>query len=186
MNISRKEIQRNATRVSAHMGGFTLFEYMVTLLISGIAMANSVPSFVQLIDDNRLSSQTNTLVATLRLARSEAVRRGEPVLLCPSNAARTDCGTDANAWENGWLVRTRSGQAIREVPALQGGNQLSGSNDLATGLAFNAMGEPSSSGYFMLCEDSRRGHAREVDINQIGHIRVTQHDSGTASCSTSA
>ena len=178
--------QNTAGRLPARMSGFTLFEYLVTLIVAGIAMANSAPSFVQLVDSNRLSSQTNALVGTVRLARSEAVRRGEQVTLCPANESATDCGDGSNAWKNGWLVRTNDGLVLREVPALEGGNVLSGSTNLATGVAFNAMGEPSASGHFLLCEGLRQGQAREVDINEIGRIRVIRHSGGNSSCTAAA
>lgn len=48
---------------------------MVTLAVLAIILSIAVPSFADLIRSNRAESQRATLVNSLNLARSEAIRR---------------------------------------------------------------------------------------------------------------
>ena len=82
--------------------GFTLIELLVTVAVAAILAVVAVPGFRSLIQVNRAATQTNTLVSALTFARSEAIRRGTTVSMCPSSN-QTSCtgGTD---WSVGWVV----------------------------------------------------------------------------------
>ena len=86
--------------------GFTLLELLVALLIVALVTAWGIPNFRETVRNNRLSSYTNDLLATLNLARSEATRRNVSVTVRRvDNLSSTNLGTGAN-WENGWDVFT--------------------------------------------------------------------------------
>lgn len=76
----------------AYKKGFTLIELLVTLAVLAIVMAFAVPSFQQLIANNRLSTEVNTLVSALQLARSEAVKRGTEVSVAATNGTSLVAG----------------------------------------------------------------------------------------------
>ena len=59
--------------------GFTLLELMVTVAVAAILATVAVPGFRDLIQNNRVTTQTNELVTALNFARTEAVKRGRPV-----------------------------------------------------------------------------------------------------------
>ncbi len=87
-------------------GGFTLIELLVTISIAVILMTVAVPGFQDFFRNNRLASQSNDLLASLALARSEAIRRGTRVTLCKSadpTAATPACST-SGTWAQGWIV----------------------------------------------------------------------------------
>ena len=55
--------------------GLTLIELMVTLTVLAILATIGIPSLAELIRSNRVTAQTNELVAVVHLARTEAIRR---------------------------------------------------------------------------------------------------------------
>lgn len=84
------------TRVS----GFTLVELMVTIAIVAILAAIAFPSFQDSMRSNRVATATNELMASLALARVEALRSPGGAFVCTSTAG-TACD---GAWDDGWIV----------------------------------------------------------------------------------
>jgi prepilin-type N-terminal cleavage/methylation domain-containing protein len=86
--------------------GFTLLELMTAVAVLGILLGLGVPSFTQMIRNNRVVANTNELVVALSAARSEAVKRGLPVTVCARSGPTSDvCRTGtASNWGSGWLV----------------------------------------------------------------------------------
>jgi type IV fimbrial biogenesis protein FimT len=83
-----------------YANGFTLVELMVTVAIVAILLAVALPSFQSSFRSNRVATTTNELLASLSLARSEALRNTRGAAVCTS-ANGTACG---GGWNNGWLV----------------------------------------------------------------------------------
>ena len=73
---------------------FTLPELLITLGILTVLTSVGVPGTVQFIDNQQLATTSNHLAADLLLARSESIKRRQPVLV--------DNG-DGN-WQSGWQV----------------------------------------------------------------------------------
>jgi type IV fimbrial biogenesis protein FimT len=105
-----KKLQSWAGSV-AGTAGFTILELMITVAVLGILVGVGVPSFTDMIRQNRLSASTNDLLTATAIARSEAVKRGGPVTLCPANPLGNNCSGNA-LWSNGWIVFNDEG-AVR-------------------------------------------------------------------------
>jgi type IV fimbrial biogenesis protein FimT len=108
----KKSQPRTARRADA--SGFTLLELMITVAVLAILMGIAVPSFSEMIRQNRLATQTNDLLTATAVARSEAVKRGSRVTLCPADG--NDCSGDEN-WSRGWLVITDDGPNVGALDA---------------------------------------------------------------------
>ena len=77
--------------------GFTLIELMVSLALLAILLGIAVPAIRDFVVKQRVSSATNSLMMSLVLARSEAVKLNRDVRVVPSTAA-------ASGWNDGWCL----------------------------------------------------------------------------------
>ncbi len=83
--------------------GFTLVELVIVCTIVGILLAVGVPSFRYVTTSNRVSAEINGLLGDLQYARSEAIREGLTISVCPTSNG-SSCLTTGSAWQSGWLV----------------------------------------------------------------------------------
>lgn len=105
---------------SPDIRGFTLVELLVSVTVLSILLVVGVPAFQSFIQNNRQTSQLNTVVMTLLSARSEAIRSNTPVVVCTSTDGKQcrNCGSDTECgnWEDGWMVFT---DVVRTDPATE-------------------------------------------------------------------
>jgi type IV fimbrial biogenesis protein FimT len=73
--------------------GFTLIELIITMVILAIVTMAAIPSFSNMIQNNKRAADTNLLVSSINFARTEAIKRGANVTFS------TDGGL-----ESGWCV----------------------------------------------------------------------------------
>jgi len=86
--------------------GYTLIELMSALAVLATLLVVGVPQLKVYFQGNRMVTNTNDMIASLGLARSEAIRRGIRVSMCKSSnadSATPTCDTTAN-WQDGWIV----------------------------------------------------------------------------------
>lgn len=88
--------------------GFTLIELMVTITIGVILTSLGVPMMRNIVERNAVSNNINSFVGAVNLARSEAIKRGIPVVVCRSDNAETSasptCASSGSEWKSGWIV----------------------------------------------------------------------------------
>lgn len=88
------------------MRGLTLVELMVTIMVLALLAVIAAPGVRDFMLRNRSSAQSLELVASVNLARAEAIKGGVQATICKSanpTAASPGC-TNSGAWEQGWIV----------------------------------------------------------------------------------
>lgn len=106
----------------ARQCGTTLPELLVTLALVSLA-AGAVGGLHGLIQENRMVAEVNRFVSALHLARSEAVKHGRRVVLCPSRDG-AGCAS-STAWSRGWLLfASENREREADEPLLQAGSPL--------------------------------------------------------------
>jgi type IV fimbrial biogenesis protein FimT len=83
--------------------GFSLMEMLIVIAIVAILLALGVPSFKYVTQSNRSTSEINSLLASLQLARAEAIKEGQKVSVCPSTDGVT-CLVGVSDWQSGWII----------------------------------------------------------------------------------
>jgi len=166
--------------------GYTLLEVMITMALLAIVMAIGVPSMTTFIQNDRLTTQINTLVGHLAYARSEAVTRSQQVGVCVSSNT-TSC-TGGNNWEEGWIIYVdTSGNGafdagepvLRAKQPLEGGNTMK-PQTIGTEVVYDYRGfaRAGSVGSFSLCDSRGAGYGKAIAISNTGRVRKE----GTVTC----
>lgn len=167
--------------MNKHNTGLTLIELMVTLAVAIILLSAGIPLMQGFIAKNRSTTEANALVSALNLARSEAVKSGAPVTVCPVDdpaAENPGCGTgDVLNWTNGFLVfldengnRTvdSSDQRVRRWDPLHVETVFA---EAPTAVQFLATGEAASAEEFEL-RSGESSPERCVSVNAVGQIQT--------------
>ena len=109
------------TVIRNRLGGFTLIELMMTMVVVGILVTLAAPSFNDFVLKSRVNSATTELQMSLLLARSEAAKRNSGVTITPVNTA---------AWTQGWSVTYVDGggttRTLKTVDAYSGAMTVTG------------------------------------------------------------
>jgi len=173
--------------------GFTLIELMVVIAIAALAITLSTP-LSNIYKRNRVTTQVHDFVAALKLARSEAITRGNPVSVCIADTTNpTQCiptpndgsGPPGN-WENGWIVFSDLDgncaiSSAAEIIIHQHrplAKNFSLYKQATSCIQYNANGVvPYGHGVLTLCDPTKSDQLkREIDLSISGRVQILDID----------
>lgn len=116
--------------------GFTIIELMTAVALLAVMVTIGVPAFTSTINNNETAAKSNAFLSALKVARTEATKRRQNVIVCASNN-QSDCAS--NNWSDGWIVfEDTDGDAVFDA-----GETIIDTYDLPAGFTVNrAAGGP--------------------------------------------
>ncbi|HHQ69378.1 MAG TPA: prepilin-type N-terminal cleavage/methylation domain-containing protein [Halothiobacillaceae bacterium] len=155
----------NIAAWNARQSGFNLIELMVAIVVLGVILAVGIPSFGNLIENNRITATTNDVVTALNMARSEAVKRGTSV----------EFNKTGNDWSDGWQVRLKGSTDDAGLLRVWQGPKKQVDISLKSGdlpLIFDGRGAAESGAVCL--EISLGDKLRAISVQNAGRIGVAQ------------
>mgnify|MGYP001328648983 CR=1 FL=1 len=160
--------------------GFTAIELLTTAAVLCILLTLGIPVFKAAIQNNRMSAARNSITTHLNLARSEAVKRGIGMVLCPSISG-SSCRS-STIWSNGFMLFVDSNgsrqyepgeQILRYIDPGSANIRISSSTGRRK-VVYNQYGF--ASGYnltFTFCEVNNLVEPRAVIVSSSGRARLS-------------
>ena len=144
-------------------------------MIVAIGTADFLPRVIQ---QSRMITAVNQFVSALHLARSEAIKHGRQVILCPSND-QANCGNSSH-WPDGWLLfasdnRQRDpGEPLLQAGAAMGTGIRMKSGNSRKRIAYQSDGSsPGTNTSFTFCEQHNRTRPRVICLSNTGRPRLS-------------
>jgi len=94
--------------------GYTLIETLVAVALTAILLGVGLPSMTRFIGNWQVSDAMNSFTGSLRVARTEAIKRGRDVRMCASTDGAT-CTSTMNAtkgWATGWIIYVDNNKSL--------------------------------------------------------------------------
>jgi type IV fimbrial biogenesis protein FimT len=162
----------------AYARGLTMIELMLTVVIFAVLMAIAIPSFNNASLGSRLSAAANNLLASVQLARSEAIKRNTAATLCASADGATCAGS--GGWEQGWIIVV-AGTVVQHQQGLPERYLITQSGGTAQ-LNFQPIGIGATAATFTVCRDDPDGsQERVLTVSASGSAYVTTTTTGACS-----
>jgi type IV fimbrial biogenesis protein FimT len=158
--------------INSIQSGYTLVEMLVVVAIIGIVGVTVVPALSEWIAGTRLPADGGKLVGALNLARMEAIKRSEHVVVAPAS------GTDWSTGLTVWVDTDRDGVVdggevvLQRVLAPEGDNTITSNG--VNNVTFLSTGFISAASRFSICDSGRSGETgRDISVLVSGRVRTT-------------
>lgn len=175
MPVTRRAGTTSGSR--AHARGMTMIELLITVVIMAILFAIAVPSFRNASLGSQLSAAANNLLASVQLARSEAIKRNRAVTLCAS-ANGTSCAA-SGGWEQGWIILDAAAVVLQRQESLPDRYLVAQAGGTVP-LNFQPIGVGATAATFTVCRDNPDGgQERALNVSATGSARVTVTRTGS-------
>lgn len=166
--------------------GFSLLELMTALGILSLLISIGMPELNNMIYEQRLRKATQDLFVSAMLARSEAIKRNQHVLVM----------ANADSWSNGWKVfvdHNNDGTRNQNEPVIATTGKpdeilARGNTPVARYIRFTPSGRPKlmgggfQAGTITLCTESGKTVPRQLVMSASGRVRIEK--SAPTACNT--
>ena len=168
--------------------GLTLIELMTVMAVLALLLGLGTASWSHLLETTRLRTLSNDLVSDLRLTRSEAILRGERVVMC--TAMTPEACSRGSGWHQGWILfvdtnnnalRDTDELVLRVKAAAPAGWTIAGNMPVSRYVSYDSLGSTRlggggfQAGTITVCRRGARGTpARRIVINSIGRPRLEE------------
>lgn len=167
--------------------GFTILELIITVAVLVILATVALPNLRATLQNNRMTAQANQFLTAFQYARSEAIKRREPVSICPSSDGENCTGN----WEDGWIVFVddkKAGETTTDVPdagalriwqGMEGGTSNAGDDPdfiryLASGAVDINAGTSFPVTFKLEIPDCKSDSNRNLEIGPTGQASVSR------------
>lgn len=146
--------------VSKSSSGFTLIELLIVISIVAILGSVAIPSYQTSIANTRMNAELERLAMDMSYARSEAIKRGVSVAICPT----AGCVAASN-WDQGWTVFVDPAGDLsgvvkptnilrQEIAFVSKDTLVNPDSSLGGGISFDRIGYTKASGKLILAEST--------------------------------
>lgn len=168
--------------------GLSIIEILIVLTVIGILSSYALPSFSKLLNSNRQQAVLFQLYRHHQLARSEAIKQNQSVILCKSDNGGF-CTPSAN-WHDGWIVfaDTDSNRQLSAneqlIYSFQNQNYFLSLTYRGFGshnyIRYYPDGRSSTNGSFVLCTPEGDTTAKSMIISRTGRARISSENANGA------
>lgn len=148
-----------------HERAFTLIEMISTVALVGVVVAVGIPSFTDMINNSRMTSQANAFHAALTYGRMEAVKRREDIQFKATNYD----------WADGFTITVATGPdaytELRKIDPFPGEVTLVSADTKE--FLFRSTGTSSVVTSFALCDSRTAETGRLIALSATGRPAVT-------------
>ena len=162
--------------------GYSLYELIMTLGLVGLIMTLGLPSFGNIVANQRLRTEVDAVFHAIHLARKESIVRRRVVSICPTKDGQV-C-TMSTDWSAGWMTFVnidRDWPAIRDPdePVLRRFEVNPTSRILANRRSFSLRSTDlrATNGTLIFCDRAGRAKPRALVVSYTGRPRVAYEDS---------
>lgn len=164
--------------------GFTLVELITVLAIAAVVASTALPSYKSLVMNSRVQTSLYQLMAHLKFARGEAIKRGFSVALCASNDQATCNG--GNQWESGYIVFVNingdqvvdPGETVLRATTSSDPSITIRSAAFGNGIGYQPSAFTNVAGTFTVCDPRGASKARAVVVSATGRSSFARDNDG--------
>jgi len=177
-------MNKNIKTLSAN--GFTFIELMIVMTMVAVMAAIALPNIGQFIANNRLKSQMYSMLESINIARSEAVKRKVKTVMCRTTNF-TACGGTANTWTTGWIVYAKGDTADAYNSATDTIIGIGNAADSTVTVMSNGSGDAylvykpdgtldeTSQIIYAICDVRGESYGKQISIKLVGRAALTSN-----------